>query len=96
MKDGIYFYPNAAITRQQAITMLVKAMQAAGREIPYASSVLLSIYNDGDQVADYAKSAMTSMIKMGIISGDPEGNLNPGKSITRAEMAVILHKVLTM
>ncbi len=95
-EDGVYFYPNAAITRQQAITMLVKVMQAAGREIPYASSALLSIYNDGDQVADYAKGAMTSMIKMGVITGDPEGNLNPGSSITRAEMAVILHKVLTM
>ena len=95
-KDGEYFYPNAAITRQQALYMLEKAMKAGGREVAVGSPVLLTIYNDGDQVADYARSAMASMIKMGIITGDPEGNLNPAQSITRAEMAVILHKVLTM
>ena len=76
--------------------MLVRAMKAAGREIPYGAPALLSIFNDGDQVEDFAKGAMASMIAMGVISGDTDGNLNPSQSITRAEIAVILHKILTM
>ena len=91
-----HFYPESAITREQAIVMLVRAMKAAGQKIQAGSPALLSAYNDGDKVSADARSAMASMIQMGIITGDTEGRLNPGNSITRAEIAVILHKVLTM
>ena len=94
--DKNYFYPESAITREQAVVMLARAMKAAGQKIQAGSPALLSAYNDGDKVSPEARSAMTSMIQMGIITGDTDGNLNPGNSITRAEIAVILHKVLTM
>ena len=36
------------------------------------------------------------MVQMGIVAGDQNRNLNPRSNINRAEMAVILHRVLTL
>ena len=39
---------------------------------------------------------MAALVKAGVIQGDDSGRLNPTGSLTRAEMAVILHRVLTL
>ena len=39
---------------------------------------------------------MASLVQAGVIQGDNNGRLNPKGSLTRAEMAVILHRVLTL
>jgi len=36
-----------------------------------------------------------ALIEMGAVRGNSASRLNPGASISRAEMAVILHRVLT-
>lgn len=93
--DNGYFYPQKPITRQQAIVMLERAMRAAGWSVTSASPSLLDGYADGKQVSSYARDAMASMIRMGVLQGDKYGRLNPHKEITRAEIAVILHRLLT-
>lgn len=93
--DGL-FHPNSAITRQSAMTMICRAMQAAGKSVPAASATVLSPYGDNAQVSDFARSAMASLIQMGVVRGNASMRLNPGASISRAEMAVILHRVLTL
>ena len=60
------------------------------------SPALLDAYGDGAKVSSYARTAMATMVRMGMLSGDEKGNLNPQKPIRRAEIAVILHKVMTM
>ena len=93
--DHGYFYPKRAITRQQAVVMLERAMRVAGWNVTSAPAAVLDGYADGKQVSDYARNAMASMIRMGVVQGDTHGNLNPHKEITRAEMAVMLHRLLT-
>ncbi|NLB28691.1 MAG: S-layer homology domain-containing protein [Clostridiales bacterium] len=44
----------------------------------------------------YYAEAVADLINVGIILGDDRGCLNPLNSVTRAEMAVILHRALTM
>ena len=93
--DNGFFHPEDPVTRQQAVVMLARAMEAAGWPVQSSSVSALSSYADGDQVSGYARSAMASMIRMGVVQGDQQGNLRPNQPITRAQMAVILHRVLT-
>lgn len=49
---------------------------------------------DAEQVADWAKAGTYTAIYKGYIVGDDKGNINPEKTITRNEAAVLLYKVL--
>lgn len=94
--SGGRFMPNSPITRQSAMVMICRAMQAAGRSVPPASPGTLNSYGDGGQVAAFARDAVASLVQMGVVRGNASMRLNPGSSISRAEMAVILHRVLTL
>ncbi len=79
--DGVNLNPNANITRQEAFTVLARLFTLSGGD----QSVLNS-YTDGDQVADWAKDSMASMVAAGYVKGS-DNMLNPLSSITRAEFA---------
>ena len=93
--NGNSFYPKRSISRQDAFVMLMRAMEVKGWPLQYGSTALLDLHPDGNQVESYARSAMASMLQMGVIQGDNQGRLNPKAPITRAEVAVVLHKILT-
>ncbi len=80
--------PSEVITREQLIAMLYRYMGTP------KLSADLSTFNDSDKVSDYARKAMEWAVKEGIIKGDTNGNLNPQASATRAEVAVVLVKLL--
>ena len=92
--DGAY-YPDLPISRQSALSMVYRALEAMGREVPLVSTSVLNSYADSDEVSSYARTAMATMVYMGIVRGDNYGCLNPSDPISRAEMAVVLHRVLT-
>ncbi len=89
------FRPAAALTRQDAMAMLQRAMSAAGIAAAGSESDLAA-FSDAAQVASYARGAVAALIRLGIVQGDEAGRINPGANMTRAEMAVILHRVLTL
>lgn len=93
--DGT-FRPNAAITRADAMTMLYRAMQAVGWSLGGENTSILSYYSDGAAVPSYARGAMSVMIQNGILTGTTSGKLAPGQAMTRAEMAVVLARALTI
>ena len=70
-------------------------MEATGRSVPTTASTVLSVYKDGGQVAVYARPSVASLIQMGVVKGNSTMQLKPTAAISRAEMAVILHRVLT-
>lgn len=92
--NGMYS-PNSSITRQAAMTMICRAMRAAGQSVPNVSVSSLSSYQDFGQLSDYARASVASLVQMGAVQGDASRRLNPTQSITRAQMAVILYRVLT-
>ena len=89
------FQPDRPITRQSAMTMICRAIQAAGQTLPAADTGVLSSYADGSRVSSFARSSVAALIEMGAVRGNSTSRLNPGAAISRAEMAVILHRVLT-
>ncbi len=89
------FKPNNPITRQSAMTMICRAIQAAGQSLPTAPTTILSAFSDEAQVSAFARSSVASLIQMGAVRGTADMRINPRAAISRAEMAVILHRVLT-
>lgn len=93
-EDGT-FKPGNTLSRQEAMVFLQRAFQAAGWYIGDGSQSTLDLYPDGDQVAGYAQGAVAAMVEWGILYGK-DGLLDPWGALTRAEMAVLLHRALTL
>lgn len=90
------FYPEEAITRQDAMLYLRNAMRAAGKTVPAGSASELYSFADYNSISSEARSAVISMIHLGIIRGDNYRRINPTGPISRAETAAILHRVMTL
>lgn len=87
------FMPNAPITREDAMVLVARALKADGKTLTAGSIYDLSNFKDKSSVSDYAVSSVATLVKAGIITGS-NSYLNPKSYVTRAEMAVILYRVL--
>ncbi len=91
------FGPGDMITREQAFTMLANAMKTTGLNAALADSdiaSLLGTYEDGARVAKYAGSSTAACLKTGIVTGRKNNILAPKAYVTRAEVAVMVEKLL--
>lgn len=89
------FRPNASLTRQDAMVMLQRTMRAVGWTTSGSSADLVP-FTDSSRISSYARDAVAAMVHMGIVQGNTNQQLKPTEAITRAEMAVILHRVMTL
>ena len=95
--DENTFAPNDKITREQAMAIIARTMKITGIEITMTDSeigTLLGDYTDAALASGYAKSAIASCLKTGVISGTSSSTLAPKNNITRAEVAVIAERLL--
>lgn len=51
-------------------------------------------FGDNDEISDYAAEAVAVMTAAGYLQGDENGNFAPQKSLTRAETAVVLYRII--
>ena len=91
---GNRFQPLEPITRQDMMVMLARAMDKTGIDLAETDEALLAEYTDSAQIAPYARDAAARLIYAGIIAG-ADGKLNPMQYAIRAEVAVMLSRVLT-
>lgn len=89
------FSPNAAITRQDASLMVQRALSLAGISVPNGGSESLAAYGDRGRVAGYAQGAVGGLVQLGIFPTGSDGNLSPRSNLTRADMALLLHRAMT-
>ncbi|GMK40466.1 hypothetical protein PCCS19_35220 [Paenibacillus sp. CCS19] len=95
-KDGT-FRPNDAITREQAMTIMAKAMVITGLidELAERSADdVLGGFADTAQVSSWAKTGVALSVQSGIVSGRNGNMLAPKATITRAEVAKIVQLLL--
>ena len=79
--------PNAAITREQFVTMLYRL---AG-EPAVSGSVTAP---DAANVSSWAADAMTWAVNVGLVEGDENGNVNPTANANRAEAAALIMRFI--
>lgn len=88
--DGT-FAPDAAISRQEMISMLYRFARFQNTATAKGDSAVLDAFADADSVADWAKEAMAWAVEAGILNGTEKG-LEPNGTATRAQLAQILMK----
>ncbi|WP_219644547.1 Ig-like domain-containing protein [Cohnella sp. CFH 77786] len=94
--DGT-FRPLDAISREQAMAMLVKAMEITGLQAKLQAggeARLLESYADVGELSEWARPSMSAGLQAGIVSGRTATLLAPKGMITRAEAAVIVRRML--
>jgi len=94
--SGSSFYPTQPLSRQQAAVFLARAMRASGWSLTAGSRSDLSGFSDNAAVSDYAAADLAAMVRLGVFQGGSNGKLNPQSSLTRAQMAVILCRAITL
>lgn len=84
-KNGkLYANPGDTVTREAAMTMLARTIQAS------SDSDALDSFSDAARVSDWARPALTAMVEKQIING-MDGKLQPQGNVTRAQVAKMLY-----
>ncbi len=86
-----------AVTREQAMTMMARAMKLAGLYVKLDGngiSQLMTLYKDGFSTSRYAGESAALCLYFGVVTGDDGGMLRPKALITRAEAAVMIRRLL--
>ncbi|WP_223285596.1 S-layer homology domain-containing protein [Paenibacillus sp. PL91] len=92
-EEGI-FNPRGEISRQDMMVLVARALQAVGKWEPNGSAPDLNSFTDASEISAYAADAVAALVKDGIISGRGEGLISPNATTTRAEVAVIVYRVI--
>lgn len=87
------FAPGDPLTREQAFTLLYRFLTSQGVALPDGDPAALETFADGGQVADYAKVPAATLVGIGLVGGSGD-QLNPQNTLTRAEMAMLLYRVM--
>jgi hypothetical protein len=86
------FNPDEKISRQDAMTLIYRAMKVANKQLTQGTDKEIATFTDKDSVADYALESVKTLIKNGIVTGS-EGKVNPLGNATRAEIAVMIYRI---
>ena len=90
-KDDGSFGIGQEITREDAAVLIARAMERHAFDFSAETS-----YADEAETSLYAKQALRRLHAAGIFSGDENGVMNPKRSMTRAEAAKIIYKMLEL
>ncbi|WP_166240938.1 S-layer homology domain-containing protein [Paenibacillus turpanensis] len=95
-EDGS-FRPMEKITREQAMAIIANAMKITGLKAKLSmeqSGERLNAFADADQLSQWAKAHAADSLQAGIVSGRNGNKLAPTANITRAEVAVLVQRLL--
>jgi len=85
--DGT-FGPNQAITRAEVVTVMTRFLSP---DMQYSGTVDMF----PDITTSWARGSINLAAELGWVQGYPDGNFNPNASITRAEFATMVNRVLS-
>ncbi len=91
--SGTTFNPGGSITREDMMVIIARALEAAGSKLEAAGPEYLAGYSDAGRINAYARDAVASLTKAGLVEGSG-GKVNPKSLATRAQLAVIIYRML--
>ncbi|PWW01129.1 endo-1,4-beta-xylanase [Paenibacillus cellulosilyticus] len=98
--SGDSFRPNDAMTREEAVVVLMRAYRYAadvlGLDIAEVKTDIIAKFKDGGQLSKWSADDISAAVGLGLVTGDPTGNFRPQGSITRAETAVLVDRMLVL
>lgn len=86
------FGPEDNVTREQFAVILYRFAQWKG--IAGSAAADLTVFSDGEDVSDWAKTAMQWAVAAGLLQGRAPDRLAPDGTATRAEAAVLLMRFI--
>ncbi|MBU5671676.1 S-layer homology domain-containing protein [Paenibacillus brevis] len=86
------FAPNAAISRQEMVKMLVQAYES--RNGPAAEGNGAVSFADRDQISPWAEKSVAAAAELGLIQGKGSGAFDPQGAASRAESVVVISRLL--
>ncbi|WP_075618624.1 S-layer homology domain-containing protein [Paenisporosarcina indica] len=87
------FDPDSYITREQMAAMMMRAVDYSNPELT-KNLPQKDKFKDDSKISNYAKEAVSSASKLGLINGRSNGVFDPKMQTTRAETAVVLYRML--
>lgn len=78
-----------SITRIDAMVMIARAVSASG-----GSEQDLAAFADQAAIPGYARQAVADLVHMGVVSGYEDGTIGAGRTITRAELFVLVDRAM--
>ena len=87
------FMPTSALTREDAMVLITRTLEVAGKAPEKGKTSSLAAFSDRGSISSYAEVSVATLVKAGIVQGD-NGKIRPKSSITRAEMAALLYRIL--
>lgn len=93
--DGVgggYFEPSSPITRAQLTKILFTYGNYLGLDTSARADI--SEFTDIYDSPDWAKDAMSYAVAVGLIYGNGQNTLNPNGVVTRAQMAVVMQRMI--
>ncbi|RXZ80853.1 hypothetical protein EBB07_16710 [Paenibacillaceae bacterium] len=86
------FKPKEFITRQEMMTLIFRAMDAADKPLAAGMEQDLSAFGDSAEIAPYARDSVAALVKSGLVQGTGEA-IHPLANATRAETAVLIYRL---
>lgn len=93
--EGELFEPENELTREQMMTMLVRAVGKTQEALALSKDEVRSIFihPDAANVSGWAVPYVAMALKLGLVEGDHTG-VNPGQTSTRAQAAAVIYRLL--
>jgi len=88
------FNPKSNITRQEAMVLIYRTLDKINKNLDYTAGVYASSLKDYNKISSWATDAISYLVSHGVIKGNND-YIKPMDNISRAEMAAILHRVIT-
>jgi prenyltransferase beta subunit len=82
------FRPERAVTREEAVTIL-----ARGLGLPEPSGEMPE-FADASEISPWATDSVAAAVSAGLVRGYPDNTFRPGRTVTRAECAVLVYRAL--
>ena len=81
------------LTRQDMVVLLNNSLGLKGVDLPNSGELM---FDDKDDIADYARTAVSNMTAIGVVNGISETEFSPMGEATRAQAATIIYRALDM
>ncbi|OMF62600.1 S-layer homology domain-containing protein [Paenibacillus sp. FSL R5-0766] len=87
------FRPDAAITREQMASVLVRTLKFAGM-MPQPNTDVLDMLADRTTLSPWASSPVSILLEEGLMKGTQTNMFSPKELVTRAQSAAVLSRML--